>query len=78
MSKLVELCREIEKVCPVHGAAHNKDGGIRIDFKDDATQEQRIAARKIASCFDLCDDAPIDVRGTIKDLAKRVAALESR
>lgn len=41
--KLIDLMRKIQSVCPIEGLS--EDG--RIDFKQEATDQQRIAAREI-------------------------------
>lgn len=46
----------LSAACPIHGTSG--DGpGLRIDYRDEATPQQRAAADAIASAFDPTDDA---------------------
>ena len=70
MPNIVDLDRAIAKVCPIHGVAvgrwEDRDTW-RIDFKDEATSEQRVAAMRVLQEFDP-DAKPVVVSsGTTKN-----------
>ena len=46
----------IEAVCPIHGVAGDQ-AGVRIDFRDEATAQQRADAQTVVSSFDWSDAA---------------------
>lgn len=48
---LEKLHEAIAQVCPIDGISDNGDGSYRIDFKDEATPEQRDEAMAIAASF---------------------------
>ena len=58
----VKLTEAIRLVCPIHGVSivHADDRATwRIDFKDEATTEQRAAAQVVLAGFDIAAaDAP--------------------
>lgn len=50
-----ELDQALKAVCPIHGVSigrKNDKETWRIDFKDDATQEQRLAAERVLAGLD--------------------------
>ena len=72
------LTETIAAVCPIHGVSGTTN--TRIDYRDEATAEQRTAARAALAAFDWSDAAhdawefaqrkqsSIDVLGTSKDV----------
>lgn len=52
MLTIADLDAAIKAVCPIHGVSPREDGTHRIDFRDDATQEQRLAAEYVVANFD--------------------------
>jgi len=55
--KLAELDRLLKTVCPIHGVSGDRNS-LRIDFRDEATPEQRAAAEAIAASFDWDAQSP--------------------
>ncbi|HEX7796065.1 MAG TPA: hypothetical protein VF456_17005 [Vicinamibacterales bacterium] len=51
------LDQAIKQVCPIHGIAMNDGRVIRIDFADEATQDQRAAAQQVVETFDYSEAA---------------------
>lgn len=53
--KIVRLDAALKNVCPIHGVSIGRWANRltwRIDFKDEATPEQRVAARAVMDAFD--------------------------
>jgi hypothetical protein len=68
MSKIAFLDGEIKKVCPIHGVALLAANEVRIDYKDEATPTQKIAAQNIAAAFDWGAPTPEEAdRKTLRD-----------
>lgn len=49
---LNRLHETIAAVCPIVGVARDEQGAVRIDFRDDATSQQRLDALSAAGAFD--------------------------
>lgn len=49
---LERLTEVIQTVAPIHGVSGSQVQGIRIDFKDEATQQQRDNAATVLASFD--------------------------
>lgn len=47
----------IRFVCPIYGVGEYPDGGIRIDYKPEATEQQRAAALAVVAGFDFTGEA---------------------
>lgn len=58
MLTIADLDVAIKAVCPIHGVSPRGDGTYRIDFHDDATQEQRTAAEAVVAGFDWIAELP--------------------
>lgn len=60
MSSAIRLASVIGSVCPIHGVSIGQEGqaaSVRIDFKLEATQQQRTAAQNALAAFDWSDAA---------------------
>jgi hypothetical protein len=73
MNAVTQLTEAIQAVAPIHGVASNR----RIDFKDEATQQQRADAQAIADGWDFSDAATAQ-REILALRQKAAAALESQ
>lgn len=49
LKDLAPLDRAISKVCPIHGIAYLGEGNYRIDYKDEATEQQKQSAQQVVS-----------------------------
>lgn len=68
MEKLTSLHNAIIAVCPIDGISL-KDGNVRIDYRPEATTQQRIAARQVA------DNWQEKTPKTVAQLASDIASL---
>lgn len=57
MSTIIDLTNAIAAVCPIYGVSGDR-ASLRIDFRDEATPEQRAAAEAIAASFDWDAQSP--------------------
>ena len=56
MTFIIQLDRALKRVCPTHGVSmgrKNDKKTWRIDFKDEATPAERVAAQNVLDNFDL-------------------------
>jgi len=73
MGIVLQLHEKIITVCPIHGVSigrRDDKATWRIDFKDEATEQQRSAARVVLDAFDA--NQPDD---PAKDIVDEIAAL---
>lgn len=49
---IARLDSQIRAVCPIDGVARLRDGTVRIDFRPEATDQQRAAAQAVVDSFD--------------------------
>lgn len=49
LKDLAPLDQAISKVCPIDGIAYLGEGNYRIDYKDEATEQQKEAAQQVVS-----------------------------
>ncbi|MBS1983121.1 MAG: hypothetical protein JST16_03020 [Bdellovibrionales bacterium] len=70
-----DLHREVERVCPISGLSGNPADPrhIRIDFKPEATPEQRAAAIAIRNSFDHRSAGLAELDDQLDRLASRAA-----
>lgn len=54
---LNRLHETISAVCPIVGVALDDQGVVRIDFRDEATSQQRASANSVVAAFDWSDAA---------------------
>jgi len=52
MSKIAELDAQLQAICPMNGCVRFNDGTVRIDFKPEATEQQKAAAEAVVAVFD--------------------------
>lgn len=72
---IVDLHNRIITVCPIGGIAYAK-GSYRIDFKEDATSDQRDAAQEIVAAFD--PDETVDAEPTLEDVVIEMKQLRQK
>jgi hypothetical protein len=75
MAQIADLDIAIKKVCPIHGVSGDIAdlSRIRIDFKDEATREQRDAAREVLRTFDASAPGVVEIHEAICDKLKEIA-----
>lgn len=59
MDAIVRLTDAVSAVCPIHGIQGGTQSTAQIDFKDEATTEQRAAAESVLAAFDWSDAAQV-------------------
>lgn len=47
----------LEAVCPIDGVSRDAEGAVRIDFREEATAQQRLDALTVSGSFDWSDAA---------------------
>jgi DNA mismatch repair ATPase MutS len=62
---LDRLDNAIKAVCPIHGVS-GQQGAVRIDFRPEATGQQRAAAQAVLDAFDWSQAADDDWREDLK------------
>jgi hypothetical protein len=60
---IVRLTESIAKVCPIHGISGPLTS-VRIDYRDEATAEQRAAAQTVLNSFDASNQFQADWQAT--------------
>ena len=75
-----KLDNAIKIVCPIHGVSigrRDDKATWRINFKDEATEQQRLAARAVLDAFDANqpDNPPTDILDVILALSPARLAL---
>lgn len=71
--EILDLHKAIAAVAPIDGVARLKDDAIRIDFKPEATEEQRRDAEAVANAWRW--DAEVEREATVEE---RLTAAEAR
>ena len=57
MSHIVRLTEQVAAICPIHGISGGTQATAAIDYKAEATTEQRAAAEAALAAFDWSDAA---------------------
>jgi len=78
MSKIAELDAQLQAICPMNGCVRFNDGTVRIDFKPEATAEQRATAQAIADAFDWRPRKPRTVAAVYQAVQRLTAADQSK
>jgi hypothetical protein len=77
---IAALDTAVKAVCPIHGVSFGRVGDKatwRIDFKDEATAEQRAAAQDVLASFDPAAKTPEDLRLEADSAERLQAKLDS-